>query len=53
MEPIGGYGLGEELYVTEVPVEIARIELYVIAIDNVGNYEVTNVYGYETFYAES
>ncbi|MEM4054788.1 MAG: PQQ-binding-like beta-propeller repeat protein [Desulfurococcaceae archaeon] len=53
MEPIGGYGLGEELYVTEVPVEIARIELYVIAIDNVGNYEVTDVYGYETFYAES
>ncbi|MEM4502573.1 MAG: PQQ-binding-like beta-propeller repeat protein [Ignisphaera sp.] len=53
MEPIGGYGLTEELYVAEIPVGIARIELYVIAIDNVGNYEVTNVYGYRIFYTDS
>ncbi|MEM1526972.1 MAG: PQQ-binding-like beta-propeller repeat protein [Ignisphaera sp.] len=52
IEPIGGYGLKEELYIIEVPIGIAKVEFYIIAIDNVGNYEVTKVYGYRTFYTE-
>ncbi|MEM2171570.1 MAG: PQQ-binding-like beta-propeller repeat protein [Desulfurococcaceae archaeon] len=51
-EPIGGHGLEEEVYVAEIPVEVARIELYVVAVDNVGNHEVSDVYGYETSYGE-
>ncbi|MEM2208260.1 MAG: PQQ-binding-like beta-propeller repeat protein [Sulfolobales archaeon] len=53
MEPIGGYGLWEEFYITEVSIGIGRVEFYVIAIDNVGNYQLTNVYGYRTFYVET
>ncbi|MEM3983980.1 MAG: hypothetical protein QXZ22_07160 [Sulfolobales archaeon] len=46
-------GLREELYITEVSIEVGRVEFYVIAIDNVGNYQVTNVYGYRAFYLET
>ncbi|MEM4141274.1 MAG: hypothetical protein QXG36_09240, partial [Nitrososphaeria archaeon] len=50
IEPVGGYGFGETLFPYDVRVEIAKgittVEFYVIAIDNVGNYETTKVYAY-------
>ncbi|MCS7128122.1 MAG: PQQ-binding-like beta-propeller repeat protein [Desulfurococcaceae archaeon] len=51
-EPVGGYGLEEETYITEIPLEIAKIEFYIIAIDNTGNYEATAVYGYRIYIME-
>ncbi|MEM1510668.1 MAG: hypothetical protein QXQ31_06025 [Zestosphaera sp.] len=52
VEPIRGNGLEEEVYIAEIPVEVARIELYVVAVDNVGNHEVSDVHGYKTSYGE-
>ena len=50
MEPIGGYGFGEEPVPYSARIRIpegsAALELYVLAIDNVGNYEITEVYAY-------
>ncbi len=47
-EPIGGYGYREELY--EIALDVApdtSIEFYIVAVDNVGNYVLSNVYAYE------
>lgn len=41
-EPIGGYGLEEEPYEAEIPIK-DEVELYIVAIDNVGNYAVSEV----------
>jgi len=47
MEPIGGYGLNDEDYEAKIPVTAnSTVEFYVVAIDNVGNYEFSEVYGY-------
>ncbi|MEF3255485.1 MAG: PQQ-like beta-propeller repeat protein, partial [Deferribacterales bacterium] len=45
VEPVGGYGLNEEPYEVEVPIK-DKIELYVVAIDNVGNYAISEVKAY-------
>lgn len=45
-EPIGGYGLSEELFVTRIRVE-ESVEFYVIAIDNSNNYAYSRVYAYK------
>ena len=48
MEPIGGYGYREELY--KIALDITpgtSIEFYIVIIDNVGNYVLSNVYAYE------
>lgn len=48
MEPIGGYGLKEEPYEAEIPVKGSdKVELYIAAIDNVGNYAFSDVKGYK------
>ncbi len=50
MEPIGGYGFGETPipYVAKIkiPEGSKRVEFYVFAISNVGNYKTTKVYAY-------
>ncbi|MEM2666575.1 MAG: PQQ-binding-like beta-propeller repeat protein [Candidatus Bathyarchaeia archaeon] len=50
MYPIGGYGFGKEPspYDTriKIPEGSTKVEFYVLAIDNVGNYETTRVYAY-------
>jgi hypothetical protein len=45
MEPIGGYGLEEEPYEADIPIE-KRVEIFVAAIDNAGNYAVSEVRAY-------
>lgn len=45
-EPIGGYGLSEELFFTRIRVE-ETVEFYVIAIDNSNNYAYSKVYAYK------
>lgn len=44
-EPIGGYGLSEELYVAKLRVE-NRIEFYIVAVDNSNNVAYSKVYAY-------
>ncbi len=46
-EPIGGYGLNEEPYEATIPIKPgSKIEYYIIAIDNVGNYDTSDTYAY-------
>lgn len=48
IEPVGGYGYREEVYRVELDIEPSTsIEFYIIAIDNVGNYEFSRVYAYQ------
>ncbi len=46
MEPIGGYGLEDEPYEATIPAD-GRVELFVAAIDNAGNYAISDVRAYE------
>jgi len=50
IEPIGGYGFGETPFPYDTAIEIPEgsitLEIYVLAIDNVGNYEISPVYAY-------
>ncbi|MEM2738967.1 MAG: PQQ-binding-like beta-propeller repeat protein [Candidatus Bathyarchaeia archaeon] len=50
IEPIGGYGFGETPLPHDTRIKIpegsTRVEFYVLAIDNVGNHETTNVCAY-------
>lgn len=45
IEPVGGYGLNEEPYEAEIKIN-DKVELYVVAIDNVGNYATSEVKAY-------
>lgn len=45
MEPIGGYGLEEEQYEAEIPIG-GKVEIFVAAIDNAGNYAVSEIRAY-------
>jgi hypothetical protein len=48
VEPIGGYGLEEEVYDAIIPVQPnTTLEFYVVAIENSGNYGVSDVYAYQ------
>lgn len=44
-EPIGGYGLSEELYIAKLQVQNA-VEFYIVAVDNSNNVAYSKVYGY-------
>ena len=48
IEPIGGYGYREELY--KITLDITpntSIEFYIVAVDSVRNYALSNVYAYD------
>jgi len=49
-EPIGGYGFGKTPFpyytMIEIPEGPATLEFYILAIDNIGNYETSRVYAY-------
>jgi outer membrane protein assembly factor BamB len=52
-EPIGGYGLSEEPYEATIQLKPgSRIEFYVVAIDNVGNYAMSEGYAYRVVYGQ-
>lgn len=44
-EPIGGYGLSEELYVAKLKVK-KTVEFYIVAVDNSNNVAYSKVYAY-------
>ncbi len=49
-EPIGGYGLSEEPYEATIPLKPgSKIEYYVVAIDSVGNYNLSESYAYKAY----
>ncbi len=44
IEPVGGYGLTEEVYTAEIQVRPnSAIEFYIVAIDEAGNYETSKI----------
>lgn len=45
-EPIGGYGLSDELYTTKIKVS-KIVEFYIVAVDNSNNVAYSKVYAYE------
>jgi outer membrane protein assembly factor BamB len=49
-EPIGGYGFGKTPFpydtMIEIPEGSTTLEFYILAIDNIGNYETSRVYAY-------
>jgi len=48
VEPVGGYGYREELYKTILDITPnTSIEFYIVAIDNVGNYVMSNIHAYK------
>ena len=48
VEPVGGYGLEEEVYGARIPLQPdTTLEFYVVAVDHAGNYEVSGVRAYQ------